>query len=111
MQTYKFELEFPFIVYPYGMQKVNADGDVAFLHSDATGKYTTEIGGRIGPLSSYEIEFEEPDYSLTALRATEMQDLSTLDASFSQYLQLPEELPDRVRELAGNHNRKSGKCI
>ena len=94
------ELEFPFIVYPYGMQKVNADGNVAFLHSDATGKYTTEIGGRIGPLSSYEIEFEEPDYSLTALRATEMQDLSTLDASFSQYLQLPEELPDRVRELA-----------
>ena len=71
------------------MQKVNADGAVAFLHSDATGKYTTEIGGRIGPLSSYEIEFEEPDYSLTALRATEMQDLSTLDASFSQYLQLP----------------------
>ena len=63
------------------MKKVHADGDVVFLHSDATGKYTTEIGGRNGPLASYEIEFEEPDYSLTELRATEMQDLSTLDAS------------------------------
>ena len=67
-------LDFPFIVYPYGMQKVDAEGNVVFLHSESTGKYRTEINGRSDSLSAYEIEFVEPDYSLKALRETQMQD-------------------------------------
>lgn len=93
-------LDFPFIAYPYGIQKVNADGNVELLHSESTGKYRTEIDGQSDSLSAYEIEFVEPDYSLKALRSTSMQDLHTLDNSFKQYLQLPEALPERVRELA-----------
>lgn len=93
-------LDFPFIFYPYGIQKVNADGNVEFLHSESTGKFRTEIDGRIDSLSAYDIEFVEQDYSLKALRETRMQDLHTLDSSFSQYLQLPDALPGRVQELA-----------
>ncbi len=93
-------LDFPFIVYPYGIQKVYADANVEFLHSEATGKYRTEIDGSNDSLSAYEIEFVEPEFSLKALRETNIQDLQTLDSSFSQYLQLPDALPERVRELA-----------
>ena len=102
----RVSLDFPFIVYPYGMQKVDAEGNVVFLHSESTGKYRTEINGRSDSLSAYEIEFVEPDYSLKSLRETQMQDYRTLDESFSQYLQLPDELPERVRELAESITEK-----
>jgi transglutaminase-like putative cysteine protease len=91
---------FPFIVYPYGMGKVYTSKDVVFQHSEATGIYNTKIEGSEGILNSYEIEFTEPDYSLKELRTTRMEDLSNLNADFTQYLQLPEQLPERVKELA-----------
>ncbi|WP_318618136.1 transglutaminase domain-containing protein [Sporosarcina sp. YIM B06819] len=91
---------FTFIVYPYGIHKVHAIGDALFLHSKLSGKYSTTIGGSEGSLGTYDIEFKEPDYSLTALRATKMADYATEDEDFTQYLQLPRQLPQRVRELA-----------
>ena len=96
----QLSLEFPFIVYPYGIHKVNADDNVELLHSESTGKYRTEIDGHSDSLTAYEIEFVAPDYSLKALRSTNMQELQTLDNTFSQYLQLPDALPERVRDLA-----------
>ena len=53
-----------------------------------------------GSLDSYEIEFVEYDYSLKALRETEMDSLQVQESAFSEYLQLPDELPNRVGELA-----------
>ncbi|MER2089802.1 MAG: transglutaminase domain-containing protein [Sporosarcina sp.] len=92
--------DFPFIVYPYGMNKVYASQDVVLQHSETSGKYFTEIGGSEGILDSYEIEFTKPDYSLKALRDTTMEDFSSETEDFNQYLQLPEQLPERVRDLA-----------
>ncbi|WP_342514343.1 DUF4129 domain-containing transglutaminase family protein [Sporosarcina sp. FSL K6-1522] len=92
--------DFPFIVYPYGMETVQSDEDVLFLHSELSGKYRTEIGGSEGTLAAYEIDFVEPDYSLKTLRETRMADYDALGEDLSAYLQLPEQLPERVRELA-----------
>ena len=93
---------FPFIVYPYGMNKVYATKDVVFQYSEGAGKYSTEIEGKQEALDSYQVEFTEPDYSLKKLRATRMEDFSEVAEDLTQYLQLPEQLPERVKELAKN---------
>ncbi|WP_342506550.1 transglutaminase domain-containing protein [Sporosarcina sp. FSL K6-2383] len=91
---------FPFIIYPYGINKVFATADALFLHSEMSGKYSTTLGGSEGSLEVYEIEFKEPEYSLAALRAAEITDYAAESEDFTQYLQLPEQLPQRVRDLA-----------
>ncbi|KAA0941683.1 transglutaminase domain-containing protein [Sporosarcina sp. ANT_H38] len=96
----KVSEDFPFIVYPYGMNKVYATKNVVFQHSEASGKYNTEIGGKEGILDSYQVEFTEPIYSLKELRATRMEDYSEVAEDLTQYLQLPVELPERVKDLA-----------
>lgn len=98
----KVSEDFSFIVYPYGMNKVYATKDVVFQYFEGAGKYSTEIGGKEGVLDSYQVEFTEPDYSLKKLRATRMEDFSEVAEDLTQYLQLPEELPERVEELAKN---------
>ena len=96
----KVSEEFPFIVYPYGMNTVYATKNVVFQYSEGAGKYSTEIGGKEVVLDSYQVEFTEPDYSLKELRATRMEDFSEVAEDLTQYLQLPEQLPERVGELA-----------
>jgi transglutaminase-like putative cysteine protease len=96
----KVSEDFPFIVYPYGLNKVYARKDVVFQHSEASGKFNTEIGGKEANLDLYQVEFTEPDYSLKKLRATRMEQFSEVAEDLTQYLQLPEEIPERVKELA-----------
>lgn len=91
---------FPFIVYPYGINRVYAMDDALFLRSEMSGKYSTTIRGSEDSLNMYEIEFKEPNYSLNALRAAEMSDYASEPVDFTSYLQLPQQLPQRVRDLA-----------
>ena len=91
---------FPFIVYPYGMTKVFTDADILFLNEAETGKYHTKNDEGEVSLSSYEIEFAAQGYSLKALRETTMDSLQSSEEDFTKYLQLPDELPGRVGELA-----------
>lgn len=91
---------FPFIVYPYGIDRVHAIDDALFFHSKMSGKYNTTIRGSEGSLDAYEIEFKEPNYSLAALRAAKMSDYAAEPEDFTPYLQLPQQLPQRVRDLA-----------
>lgn len=91
---------FPFIIYPYGMTKVFTDADILLLNERDTGKYHTKNDEGEVSLPSYEIEFAEQEYSLKALRETTMDSLQTSGEDFTKYLQLPNELPNRVGELA-----------
>ncbi|MEK5037015.1 DUF4129 domain-containing transglutaminase family protein [Sporosarcina sp. FSL K6-3457] len=93
---------FPFIVYPYGINRVNTTADALLFHSEMSGKYTTQLRGSEGPepIETYEIEFQEPEYSLAALRAAEMVDYAAENEDFTPYLQLPNSLPQRVGDLA-----------
>ena len=43
--------------------------------------------------------YEQPRYDLVELRKIKNLD-ATMDAPFMQYTQLPEKLPERVRDLA-----------
>lgn len=51
-------------------------------------------------IPNYTINVSEERYSLQQLRATDMSLYDDLDASFDRYLQLPDNLPQRVRDLA-----------
>ena len=91
---------FPFIIYPYGMTNVETDQEVQFMKLEMLGQYRTTIGDEPVSLDSYEIEYIEHDYSLKVLRETTMETLDSLGDDFTDYLQLPDELPERVGELA-----------
>ena len=91
--------KFPFIVYPYGMTTVFADEDINIVNVVDSGQYRTDIKNKEQFLDSYEIEYIEHRYSLKALRETKMSSLQSTE-DFTEYLQLPETLPDRVAELA-----------
>ena len=92
--------DFPFLVYPYGMTKTFTDDHYSFLHLSESGHYRTRIGENEEPLEFYELEYVEKNYSLRALRATTMDSIALSDEDFTEYLQLPDELPNRVGELA-----------
>lgn len=51
-------------------------------------------------IPNYRIHVVDEAYSLQQLRDTDMSKYENLDASFDRYLQLPENLPQRVRDLA-----------
>lgn len=91
--------KFPFIIYPYGMTTVFTDEDVSILNIVDAGQYRTDVKNKERILDAYEIEYTEHRYSLKALRKTKMSSFQSTD-DFSEYLQLPETLPDRVAELA-----------
>ena len=76
------------------------DDDVQFLHSKDTGQYKTKNEELQVSLDAYEIEYEDYNFSLKALRETTMDSFATEKEDFSEYLQLPNQLPDRVKELS-----------
>jgi len=95
-----FELEYPFLMYPYGSVSANAAEGTTFSFSNNTQKIETYQQNNMVNLKEYSIAFSEPSYSLTALRATTVESLALLSQDFERYLQLPEALPERVRDLA-----------
>ena len=97
---YSFELEYPFLMYPYGSVAADAPEGTTFSVSNNTQKIETFQQNDTVALKEYSISFSEPSYSLTALRATTPESLASLTQDFERYLQLPVELPERVRELA-----------
>ncbi|MHA6260160.1 DUF4129 domain-containing transglutaminase family protein [Sporosarcina sp. CAU 1771] len=92
--------KYPFLMYPYGLTKAVSNEDVLFLRLEDSGQYRTLKDNRESSLDSYELSYVEHDFSLKRLRETSMESLSALGEEFSEYLQLPEELPERVKELA-----------
>lgn len=90
--------KYPFLIYPYGMTMVSASDDVLFVRLNATGQYRTKIGESESSLDSYGMQFVEHDFSLKELRDTRMD--SIVPSEFPEFLQLPEELPERVKSLA-----------
>ncbi|TQR19628.1 transglutaminase TgpA family protein [Psychrobacillus vulpis] len=92
--------EFPFVVQPYGLTSINSLEQVTLSLNATNQKISTFRGGDTVPLGSYEVSFREPTYSLQALRETTSESLNGLTTEFNRYLQLPETLPSRVRDLA-----------
>ncbi|MEW9503229.1 transglutaminase TgpA family protein [Jeotgalibacillus marinus] len=98
--TMDINLEYSHLVYPYNPIFLETGDADQFIVDSINEKITSLTNDEPTELSEYEWTFREPRYSLTELRETtgpgEYEGTSELD----RYLELPEELPDRVRELA-----------
>ncbi|SES38848.1 transglutaminase family protein [Psychrobacillus sp. OK032] len=92
--------EYPFVMQPYGIKRVDALEPFTLSWSESNQKLTTFNGGSTVPITNYDVAYSEPVYSLKALRNTKIESLDSLTSEFDRYLQLPETLPTRVRELA-----------
>ncbi len=97
-----FTTPYPFIMQPYGTDVVTADGDTTFTQDVNTQKINTFQQNEEVELTNYSVTFSEPTYSLTALREVTTESLANVPAEFDRYLQLPENLPERVGELAAS---------
>lgn len=94
------ELTYPFVMQPYGMMRVEGKGTVTLNYEQATQKLKTYEQGQEVNLKDYAVVYSEPSFSLKALRATTEEDLADLPSDMDRFLQLPEELPQRVKDLA-----------
>ncbi|QEY22077.1 transglutaminase [Psychrobacillus sp. AK 1817] len=91
--------DFPLILQPYGIKSIQTNEEAMFTRNPLNQKISV-LNSSNSSLWDYNVSFSEPTYSLKALRATNTESLNSLSSDFDRYLQLPDTLPDRVRELA-----------
>ncbi|MBM7577968.1 transglutaminaseTgpA domain-containing protein [Jeotgalibacillus terrae] len=98
-QTVSIEvsLSYNHVVYPYVPDQLIQGDAEEFRYNPVSDKITSYRNDELVELDEYEWEFREPRYSLQALRNTTGLGDSGID--MSQYLQLPENLPERIRDL------------
>lgn len=101
------EQEFPFVLYPYGTQSFSMEEPLDYQYNTADQRFETYQNGEEFEPETVEITFNEPSYSLTALRETGLEDLEELPAELGRFLQLPNELPERVGDLAAQITESS----
>ena len=92
--------DFKKLVYPYGVNAVSGPKDNLQLrvHNNTGEMDTLLTGGRPGQLNSYQVNYDAPSFEYDLLRETSTEDPQDIK---ERYLQLPRNLPDRVKNLAG----------
>ncbi|MFD1738247.1 transglutaminase family protein [Bacillus salitolerans] len=91
------KLGYSHIVYPVELENVESNMDITYRVNPETEKVMTERSGQLVPLDRYDVTFNEPKYSMQALMAASDDEVQPF---LDRYTQLPEELPNRVKELA-----------
>ncbi|ARD47832.1 DUF3488 and DUF4129 domain-containing transglutaminase family protein [Sporosarcina sp. P33] len=95
----KFAEPLPFIAAPYGTTKISEPAGIDLMHeTDANRLYL--LMGLQEKVEQYEIQYMAPEYMLSELQKPEMVNYETVIEDLNSYLQLPENLPERVKELA-----------
>lgn len=100
------QTQLPKVVYPYGIYQITSPGNETFFTDSHSGQIESESSEQMQNMS-YSIEYDAPSFSINELRSNSEEDPDSIK---QQYLQLPDSLPDRVRELAaeitnGENNR------
>ncbi|SFB14405.1 Transglutaminase-like enzyme, putative cysteine protease [Lentibacillus halodurans] len=88
------------LVYPYGISQVEPEENVDLQLENRFGEIRTERNGDGIHLDQYTITYETPSFAIDELReASPEDDPETIK---EHYTQLPDDLPDRVGELAAD---------
>jgi transglutaminase-like putative cysteine protease len=91
------KLGYPHIVYPVELQNVVSGLDIDYLLNIDTQKIMTERSGQPYPLDQYEVSYNDPKFVYENLRGSSL----TADSEIlARYTQLPEDMPERVKNLA-----------
>ncbi len=94
------QFPFPFVLYPYGTASFLMEETLDYRYDPVQQRFDTLQENTAFEPDVYEVFYSEPSFSLTALRETDVEQLDGLPTEYDRYLQLPDELPDRVGELA-----------
>ncbi|MDV6378359.1 transglutaminase [Sporosarcina sp. GW1-11] len=95
----QFTEKLPFLVIPYGTKKVLYPEPLSIMHEIAANRLYLLMGVQ-EELKQYEVEYTTPQYTMSELQKTEMLAFETVPEDLTSYTQLPENLPERVKELA-----------
>ena len=94
-------IDYPHVLYPLGVKTIQSGFGYSYELDPSIEKIYSYEGSQSVSLPSYSVTFEVPNYSETALKSTNNMNTSGLNAEFlAQYTQLPQSLPERVKELA-----------
>ena len=96
----EMEQGFPFVLYPYGIESIQMNAEIRYSYTAVDQKIQPLLSGAAFEPEAVELQFNEPSFSLTGLRETTVDKLAELPPEFDRYTQLPDELPQRVRDLA-----------
>ncbi|WP_078542942.1 transglutaminase domain-containing protein [Litchfieldia alkalitelluris] len=103
---------YPHIIYPSGLKRVDNYGldDSRYSVDPVTEKILTKQGDNDEvELAAYGLTYDQPIYQIQDLQAvTDKGSLELNDEFFERYTQLPDSLPERVKELAVEITKDQG---
>jgi len=97
----QMDLKYSHIVYPLGLTSVETAPDIYFSVNPLSEKISTLRGDDEVKLDSYTLNYQYPKYYINHLKEIKQPGGLEEDNSFKErYTQLPDDLPERVKELA-----------
>ncbi|MEH7012619.1 transglutaminaseTgpA domain-containing protein [Neobacillus niacini] len=96
-------MDYNHLIYPAGIQRVQFERNYILEIDSTMEKLSILSSFDSSPIApdSYSIEYKIPEYKAADLRETTAADPEQINAEFlARYTQLPDNLPDRVKELA-----------
>ena len=101
--TITMQKSYPHLTYPAGLVSVEAASDVSYSVDPFSEKIYTMNGDSSTTLHSYKVTYEIPEFSIKNLKAVKTNEGQETNPYFmTKYTQLPESLPQRVKDLAIN---------
>ncbi|SDM65777.1 transglutaminase TgpA family protein [Sediminibacillus halophilus] len=95
--TFQSNAFFSKLVYPYGIKQVDGEEDVNYLVDEEFGSIAVEAPEQQGIVDQYQISYDNPSFSIDLLSEANGEDPQAIK---DKYLQLPDNLPNRVGNLA-----------
>jgi transglutaminase-like putative cysteine protease len=95
-------MDYDHLIYPAGIQRAQFEREYS-LEIDSIKEKVSIFGFNNKPIApdAYTVEFKIPKYEAADLRETSAANPGQMDAEFiARYTQLPENLPERIKELA-----------
>lgn len=97
----QMDLKYSHIVYPLGLTSVETAPDIYFSVNPLSEKISTLRGDDEVKLDSYTLNYQYPKYYINHLKEVVQPGGLEQDNNFKErYTQLPDDLPERVKELA-----------
>jgi len=87
------------IVYPQGLEVVNAGDNHSYLIQENTERIKSLRDNVESPLQEYSLTYSVPEYKISSLKGV-TNSVGMRGEELERYTQLPDDLPERVKELA-----------
>ncbi|WP_020060333.1 transglutaminase TgpA family protein [Bacillus sp. 123MFChir2] len=99
--TITIQKSYPHLIYPAGLLSVETASDISYNIDPFSEKIYTFNGDSPTAINSYKVTYESPQFSIENLKTVKPNEGHETSAYFmTKYTQLPESLPQRVKDLA-----------